>query len=143
MAGAPGGVLAAPPRRCPRLRGHARAPPRRRAGSRAAPGPRRTGQHDVLLVHAGQLHRVDGQAVVRGGDRALQQRLRQRHRRRARQPHLPGAGRGSRAVLQEARSAALHRQRFTAARAGRLLSEPAEAVPTPTTRAPLRVQEAM
>ena len=50
--------------------------------------PRRTRQHDVLLVHAGQLHGVNGQAIVRGGHRALQQPLRQRHRRRARQPHL-------------------------------------------------------
>ncbi len=130
MAGAPGGVLAASPRRCPCLRGHTRAPPRRRVGSGA---PRRTGQHDVLLVHAGQLHRVDGQAVVRGGDRALQQRLRQRYRRRARQPHLRaprGVARGpALGALANASQTVLHRGscRVPAERACRVLMPAARA----------------
>lgn len=49
---------------------------------------RRTGQHVGLLLEARHLQRVHGQRLVGRGDRALQQRLRQRKRRHARQPHL-------------------------------------------------------
>ena len=49
---------------------------------------RRTGQRVGLPLETRHVQRIHGQRLVGRGDRALQQRLRQRKRRHARQPHL-------------------------------------------------------